>query len=657
MTSKIIRADGVTELQNIKSVTFTECVNSGQTLVPGCVASARIDVVCYGSQTSAPTGGEALTYYQVNNGVQTKIGVFYAEPVIPSDGTYAFSAYDAASKLDVDYSQRLVTHPKTASIYDIVEDACTYAGVTLGDASWPYSTATNVHIPNGITGVTCRDVLRYAAEIACRYVQADEDGLIRFRWYQTTPNRIGPQTVKVNPPGYKRVQGFTCNNNAMWQITGFHLRGSDTVKISFSVTAACNVFGCYQGTSATDNYDLFVSATPNSKYLRYNGGAYDSYWAAGNMGEQYNVTITPTGTSGMPHDSTWTEATFEATNDMLIGATTLTGTSSKLKGNLYGEIGVSSGGDYRLWLIPVERISDGVLGYYDLVGGVFYEPYSGYDGAVSLGYAPSDVYAYKENGLEYDTSDVSPIGKVSIVYRGIEVGSYGSGTNMLTISDNLFVHAQHAQPSNIAQTIYEGISGVGTWRPATARLFTFENPFRAGDVVDATDRQGVNFWFPVMTFTLTDEAAELKAESYMTYADQTPSLSQTQTAQGTSIAENADAIATIQTQLTTLTTATSGTLTAAITTTSFSGATWVKRGTCVNFAFEFVPTNNVAADTVVAQGLPTAPSALWPSLLFYRSGGALGLGYINPSTGDVYTRVAITAGTWCVVCGTYISAS
>ena len=101
----------------------------------------------------------------------------------------------------------------------------------------------------------------------------------------STPSQADPVPIKCNngtltavddelPTGYKRVLGFTCNNNAMWQITGFKLRGSDTVRIGFSVTAACNVFGCYQGTDATDNYDLYVSTTANSKYLRYGNGTY-----------------------------------------------------------------------------------------------------------------------------------------------------------------------------------------------------------------------------------------------------------------------------------------------------------------------------------------------------------------------------------------------
>ena len=209
----------------------------------------------------------------------------------------------------------------------------------------------------------------------------------------STPTPSSPVDIKCNngalkmvddelPDGYKRVLGFTCNNNAMWQITGFKLRGSDTVRISFSATAACNVFGCYQGTDATDNYDLYVSITEGSKYFRYGSGTYLSYWSAANLGQRFDVVYTPTGSQGMPQDSTWTAATFESANDLLIGSTTTTGTSSKLKGNLYDDFIV----DGRLHLVPCERLSDNALGYYDLVGETFYEPYTGFDGAVSLGY-------------------------------------------------------------------------------------------------------------------------------------------------------------------------------------------------------------------------------------------------------------------------------
>lgn len=172
------------------------------------------------------------------------------------------------------------------------------------------------------------------------------------------------------PAAYRRVAGYVCDNNVLWQITDFHLRGSDTVKISFSVTAACNVFGCYQGTSATDNYDLYASVSEGSKYFRYGSGTYLSYFSAENLNKRFDLTVTPTGTKGMPEDSTWTSATFESANDFIIGSTSLTGSSAKLKGNLYGNVEVVG----RAKFIPCERLSDNQLGYYEVYSDTFYAP-------------------------------------------------------------------------------------------------------------------------------------------------------------------------------------------------------------------------------------------------------------------------------------------
>lgn len=226
--------------------------------------------------------------------------------------------------------------------------------------------------------------------IAHAIVSLTQDGKVT---QASTPTPSTPKDIVCNngalkmvddelPTGYKRVLGFTCDNNAVWEITNFHLKGSDTVRISFSVNAGCNVFGCYQGTDATDNYDLYVSTSSGSKYFRYGGGTYLSYWSPDDLGQRFDVVYTPNGSQGMPQDSTWSPLTFTSENNLLIGSTTLTGTSAKLKGNIYGNFVV----DGRLKLIPCERVSDGVLGYYDTYSETFYEPYTGFTGAVSLGY-------------------------------------------------------------------------------------------------------------------------------------------------------------------------------------------------------------------------------------------------------------------------------
>ena len=227
------------------------------------------------------------------------------------------------------------------------------------------------------------------------------------------------------PAGYKRVLGFSCNNNAMWKITGFKLRGSDTVRVSFSVTAACNVWGCYQGASDDDNYDLYASTSSGAKYFRYGDGTYLSYFSSADLGQRFDVVYTPTGSTGMPQDSTWEPATFESANDLMLGTTATSSSSAKLKGSLYGDFIV----DGRLHLVPCERVSDGVLGYYDLLGETFYGPSTGFTGAVSLGYDNSHETVLSVVG----TPEVLTIGSQTATVQNLfEVGGVADEQDIIS---------------------------------------------------------------------------------------------------------------------------------------------------------------------------------------------------------------------------------
>lgn len=185
--------------------------------------------------------------------------------------------------------------------------------------------------------------------------------------------------------GYARLIGFDFNADCYFKIDGFKLRGSDTVQLSFCVDKACNVFGCYTTNDATDNYSLYMSTASNAKYLRYDGETYNSYIPSAQFGTRYDAVITPTGTTGMPNDSTITPATFTASADLCIGTTSTGATSSKLDGKLWGDFVVNG----RLKLVPCQRLSDGVLGYYDTVSKTFYPPYTGTP--TSLGYTDPDA--------------------------------------------------------------------------------------------------------------------------------------------------------------------------------------------------------------------------------------------------------------------------
>ena len=174
------------------------------------------------------------------------------------------------------------------------------------------------------------------------------------------------------PDGYKKLIGFAFAGDCYIAVTGFKMKGSDNLRFSYKLTSgtACNVLGAYDGTSASTNYSLYAGTAASAKYLRYNGGTYNSQALTD---KQYDVVLSPTGSSGMETDSTWTERTFESVVDLNIGTTSPTATSSKLIGEIIGAVTV----DGRLKLIPCERLSDHTLGYYDTVGQAFYEPAAG----------------------------------------------------------------------------------------------------------------------------------------------------------------------------------------------------------------------------------------------------------------------------------------
>ncbi len=180
------------------------------------------------------------------------------------------------------------------------------------------------------------------------------------------------------PSEYRKLTGIVFDGGE-WYDTGFCLQGSDTVKIAFKISRACNIFGCYTTTSATNNYSLYVSVSGSSKYMRYGNGTYNSVFSTNT---RYDVTVTPTGTDGFKNDSTWSELTFTAPVTMLIGSTSTGATSAKLTGTVYGNVEVVGKGLF----VPAERISDGAIGYYDLLTEKFIEN-EGTGTPEALGYA------------------------------------------------------------------------------------------------------------------------------------------------------------------------------------------------------------------------------------------------------------------------------
>ncbi len=226
--NKILLSDNVTELANVKSVVFKESVNAGECIHPGTVGSASIEVEVYGSQSTAVSAGDVVYYYQIDkNNTQTLIGQFICEPVIATKTSYKFVAHDNAIKLDADFSQWLRANQGNfqMTIYSLVSAACTVAGVTLGSTSWNLSTE-NVQAFYA-DGLTCRDILSYAAELGCCFVRCHSDGEVYFDWFSTVSNTIAP-TVGTNQYAYKQ-DGLTYANytTATLDCVVVHQSGND----------------------------------------------------------------------------------------------------------------------------------------------------------------------------------------------------------------------------------------------------------------------------------------------------------------------------------------------------------------------------------------------------------------------------------------------
>lgn len=182
MVDKILRANS-TQIPNVQSCTFKEQVNSDENLRFGSVAASSIEFVAYGSQTDAPASGEQLTYYQTDdNGVDTLIGIFTAQPSIPSKNTYRVIAYDNIIDLKADFTEHLESiqgnFPMTLNA--LMSEVASVAGVVF--ANTPSAGTTTIEAFSA-SGVNCQQVVAWAAEMSGQFVRCNTSGEIEFAWY------------------------------------------------------------------------------------------------------------------------------------------------------------------------------------------------------------------------------------------------------------------------------------------------------------------------------------------------------------------------------------------------------------------------------------------------------------------------------------------
>lgn len=231
-----------------------------------------------------------------------------------------------------------------------------------------WSAIKEIVIPTVVSGVSPLTL----ANAAAKEIQS----LIQYGKCTTINNEIycnNGKLVAVDdelPSGYKRITGIKFDGD-FWYETGEALTGDDNVTITLDDTASSgqNVFGSYNGTSSgKKNFSLYIygGSSTSGSYLRY-GEQLDRPKLGSGL---RTITFGKSGTSGFQTDvSAPTPDTFTTPANTYIGMLPHS-SSPAYTGSIIGNILVGT----RLKWIPCERESDGVVGYYEAVNGVFLEP-------------------------------------------------------------------------------------------------------------------------------------------------------------------------------------------------------------------------------------------------------------------------------------------
>ena len=183
LRNKLVRSDGsIIGSSVIISCEYTEEVNCSTNLAFGDVTSSELTVEI--RSTEAIQQGEVLTYYMIEDGVETLIGEFITEkPTVASRSSIRFSAYDNVSKTEKLFSEWLrdnqALFPMTPR--DLVLHACSYCEVTYSGGAFPnQDIILNAFYADNIS---CRQILSWVGALAGRFVRANAAGEIEFAQY------------------------------------------------------------------------------------------------------------------------------------------------------------------------------------------------------------------------------------------------------------------------------------------------------------------------------------------------------------------------------------------------------------------------------------------------------------------------------------------
>lgn len=114
-----------------------------------------------------------------------KIGTYQVDDAVYNGATVRLSLLDNIEQFDRSYSTSTLVYP--ATLFQIVQEACTKCGVTLANNSqiFPHYQYTIPTKPEN-ESLTFREVLSWCATIAGCFVKCNPNGELMFGWFDTT---------------------------------------------------------------------------------------------------------------------------------------------------------------------------------------------------------------------------------------------------------------------------------------------------------------------------------------------------------------------------------------------------------------------------------------------------------------------------------------
>lgn len=174
----------------IRSVTLTEQVNDETDLCPGaaCAACAEIELWAPLNGLAIEQGTEIKLFRMDGaSGAEESVGIFLAEqPQKKSANVIKVTAYDRMTLLDKDLSPWLREHQGgfPMSLAAFIRAVCGQCGVSLADGTLDSLPNADYQIrafyADDLTG---RQLIQWAAQVACCFSRMTPDGSLSFAWY------------------------------------------------------------------------------------------------------------------------------------------------------------------------------------------------------------------------------------------------------------------------------------------------------------------------------------------------------------------------------------------------------------------------------------------------------------------------------------------